>query len=82
MYLNKDVSLYISGYTYSIRIHAWKFDDPFIYIYIKVNVWYSFISLFYLIEYKQGEMWHSALRAEISEEICMFHSGLCQATGT
>jgi hypothetical protein len=28
-------------------------------------------------EYKQGEMWHSAQRAEISEEICMFQPGHC-----
>jgi hypothetical protein len=27
-------------------------------------------------------MWHSAQRAEISEEICMFHPGRCQARGT
>jgi hypothetical protein len=26
-------------------------------------------------------MWHSAQRAEISEEICMFQPGRCQATG-
>jgi hypothetical protein len=32
-------------------------------------------------EYKLGEMWHSAQRAEISEEICMFQPGCCQATG-
>jgi hypothetical protein len=47
---------------------------------ITFREWYSFISLFYLIvqvlykykdEYKQGEMWHSAQRAEISEEIYM-----------
>jgi hypothetical protein len=30
----------------------------------------------------QGEMWHSAQRAEVSEEICMFQPGRCQATGT
>jgi hypothetical protein len=27
-------------------------------------------------------MWRSAQRAEISEEICMFQPGHCQATGT
>jgi hypothetical protein len=27
-------------------------------------------------------MWHSAQRAEISEEICTFQPGRCQATGT
>jgi hypothetical protein len=27
-------------------------------------------------------MWHSAQRAEISEEICMFQPGRCHATGT
>jgi hypothetical protein len=32
-------------------------------------------------EYKQGEMWHSAQRAEISEVIYMFQPGHCQATG-
>jgi hypothetical protein len=32
--------------------------------------------------YKQREMWHSARVAEISEEICMFQPGHCQATGT
>jgi hypothetical protein len=33
-------------------------------------------------EYKQGEMCHSAQRAEISEKICMFQPGRCQETGT
>jgi hypothetical protein len=33
----------------------------------------SFTCLYkYKEEYKQGEMWHSAQRAEISEEICMY----------
>jgi hypothetical protein len=41
----------------------------------------SFTSL-YKEEYKQGEMWHPAQRLEISEELCMFQSGRCQATGT
>jgi hypothetical protein len=36
----------------------------------------------YKEEYKQGEMWHSAQRAEISEKICMFQPGRCQATST
>jgi hypothetical protein len=36
----------------------------------------------YKEEYKQGEMWHSAQWPEISEEICMFQPGRCQATGT
>jgi hypothetical protein len=55
-------------------------------IFIKVNVMYvciyvcsvngidsfpSFTRL-YKYEYKQGEMWHSNQRAEISEKICMF----------
>jgi hypothetical protein len=36
----------------------------------------------YKEEYKHGEMWHSAQRGEIAEEICMFQPGRCQATGT
>jgi hypothetical protein len=36
----------------------------------------------YKEEYKQGEMWHSAQRVEISEEICMFQPGHCEAPGT
>jgi hypothetical protein len=43
----------------------------------------SFTCLYkYKEEYKQGEMFHSAQTAEISEEICMFQPGRCQATGT
>jgi hypothetical protein len=39
----------------------------------------SFTRLYkYKEEYKQGEMWHSAQRAEISEETCMFQPGRCQ----
>jgi hypothetical protein len=41
----------------------------------------SFTSLYkYKEDYKQGEMWHSAQRAEISEEICMIQPGRCQET--
>jgi hypothetical protein len=54
--------------------------------YLSVNGIVSFPSFTWLYkykeEYKQGEMWHSAQRAEISEEICMFQPGCCQATGT
>jgi hypothetical protein len=60
--------------------------------YLSVNGIVSFlffISLYkYKEEYKQGEMWHSAQRAKLSEEkwmytsICMFQTGHCQATGT
>jgi hypothetical protein len=43
----------------------------------------SFTRLYkYKEEYKQGEMWHSAQRVELSEEICRFQPGHCQATGT
>jgi hypothetical protein len=54
------------------------------YVYMYVCEWYSFIPSFtwlykYKEEYKQGEMWHSAQRVEISEEICMFQPGRCQA---
>jgi hypothetical protein len=43
----------------------------------------SFTGLYkYKEEYKQGEMQHSAQRAEISEEIRMLQPGHCQATGT
>jgi hypothetical protein len=43
----------------------------------------SFTSLYkYKEEYKQVEMWHSAQRAKISEEIRTFHLGRGQATGT
>jgi hypothetical protein len=53
--------------------------------YLSVNGILSFPSFTWLYkckeEYKQGEMWHSAQRAEISEEICMFQPGHCQATG-
>jgi hypothetical protein len=54
--------------------------------YLSVNGIVSFPSFTLLYKYKeeytQGEMWHSAQRAEISEEICMFQPGRCQATGT
>jgi hypothetical protein len=54
--------------------------------YLTVNGIVSFPSFTWLYkykeEYKQGEMWHSAQRAELSEEICMFQPGRCQATGT
>jgi hypothetical protein len=36
----------------------------------------------YKEEYKQREMWHSAQRVDISEEMCMFQPARCQATGT
>jgi hypothetical protein len=36
----------------------------------------------YKEEYKQGGMLYSAERAEISEEMCMFQPGHCQAMGT
>jgi hypothetical protein len=53
--------------------------------YLSVNGIVSFPSFTWLYkfkeEYKQGEMWHSAQRAKISEEICMFQPGRCQATG-
>jgi hypothetical protein len=45
--------------------------------YLSVNGIVSFPSFTW-----QGEMWHSAQRAEISEEICMFQPGRCQAMGT
>jgi hypothetical protein len=54
--------------------------------YLSVNGTVSFSSFTclyaYKQEYKQEEMWHSAQRAEISEEICMLQPGCCQATGT
>jgi hypothetical protein len=54
--------------------------------YVSLNGIVSFPSFTSLCKYKegykQGEMWHSAQRAEISEEICMFQPGRCQATGT
>jgi hypothetical protein len=54
--------------------------------YLSVNVIVSFPSFTglykYREEYKQGEMWHSAQRAEISQKICMFQPGCCLATGT
>jgi hypothetical protein len=54
--------------------------------YLSVNGIVSFSSFTwfykYKEEYKQGEMWHSAQRTEISEEIYMFQRGRCQATGT
>jgi hypothetical protein len=54
--------------------------------YLSMNGTVSFPSFTWLCKYKeeyeQGEMWHSAQRAEISEEICMFQPGHCQATGT
>jgi hypothetical protein len=54
--------------------------------YLSVNgivLFPSFTWLYkYKEEYKQGEMWHPAQRAEISEEICMFQPGRCQATDT
>jgi hypothetical protein len=51
--------------------------------YFSVNGIVSFPSFTWLYkeEYKQGEMWHSAQRVEISEKICMFQPGRCQATG-
>jgi hypothetical protein len=58
--------------------------------YLSANGIVSFPSFAWLYkykeEYKEGEMWHSAQRVEISEEIwihvCMFQPGHCQATGT
>jgi hypothetical protein len=54
--------------------------------YLSMNgiVLFPSFTLFYKYkeEYKQGDMWHSAQMAEISEEICMFQSGRCQAMGT
>jgi hypothetical protein len=58
--------------------------------YLSVNgivLFPSFTWLYkYKEEYKQGEIWHSTQRAEISEEkwiyVCMFQPGNCQATGT
>jgi hypothetical protein len=53
--------------------------------YLSVNCIILFPSFTWLYkykdEYKQGEMWHSAQRAEISDEICIFQPGRCQATG-
>jgi hypothetical protein len=52
--------------------------------YLSVNGIVSFPSFTWLYkykeEYKQGEMWHSAQRPKISEEICMFQPGRSQAT--
>jgi hypothetical protein len=44
------------------------------YLSVNVIVSFPFITGLYKYneEYKQGETWHSAQRAEISEEICMF----------
>jgi hypothetical protein len=52
--------------------------------YLSVNGIVSFPSFTWLYneEYKKVEMWYSDQRAEISEEICMFQPGRCQATGT
>jgi hypothetical protein len=54
--------------------------------YLLVNGIVSFPSFTWLykyeVEYKQGKMWHSAQRADISEEIYMFQPGRCQAMGT
>jgi hypothetical protein len=54
--------------------------------YLSVNAIVSFPSFNWLYkykeEYKQGEMWHCAQRAEISEKICMFQPGRCEAMGT
>jgi hypothetical protein len=54
--------------------------------YLSMNGIVSFPSFTWLYkykeEYKQGEMWNSAQRAEMSEEICMFQPGHCQAMGT
>jgi hypothetical protein len=49
--------------------------------YLSMNGIVAFPSFTWLYKYKQGEMWHSAQRAKISEEICMFQPGRCQATG-
>jgi hypothetical protein len=54
--------------------------------YLSVNGIVSFPSFTWLYrykeEYKHGEMWHSAQRAEISKKVCMFQPGRCQVTGT
>jgi hypothetical protein len=65
-----------------------QFDTGIVYFLFNVSVigivlFPFFTWLFkYKEEYKQEKMWHSAQKAEISEEICMFQRGRFQATGT
>jgi hypothetical protein len=73
-YIYKSVCMYVCMYVCMFRRN-----------YLLVNSTVSFPSFTWLCkhreEYKQGEMWHFAQRTEISENICMFQPGLCQATG-
>jgi hypothetical protein len=69
-----------------VRIYVCMYVCMFRHNYLSVNgIVSSFPSFTWLYkykeEYKQGEMWHSAQRDEISEEICVFQPGRCQATG-
>jgi hypothetical protein len=68
----------------SIYIKVYVYVCMFRHNYLSVNGIVSFPSSTWLYkykeEYKQGEMWHCAQKAEISEKICMFQPWRCQAT--
>jgi hypothetical protein len=71
---------------YDLYICLYRSEYMFRHNYLSVNGIVSFPSFTWLYkykeEYKQGEMWHSDQRPELSDEVCMYQPGRCQATVT